>query len=87
MPLDFSAVGSVADTYRWKQVASVIEAAIRDGSIPPRTPVPSETAIMQGAGVGRKTARRAVRDLRERGLLYTVEGLGSFASPDIPPPG
>ena len=85
MPLDFSGVGSAADVFTWKQVADVLEAAILDGTIPPRQPLPSEAAIMREARVGRKTARRAVRDLRDRGLVFTVEGLGSFAAESLPP--
>jgi len=82
--LDFSGVGDADDTFRWQQVAAVIEAAVRDGTIAPRKAVPSEAQIMRDARVGRKTARRAIRDLRERGIVYTVEGLGSFASGDLP---
>lgn len=80
MPLDFSGVGDAADSFKWQQVAAVIETAILDGTIPPRQAIPSETQIMQAAGVGRKTARRAVHDLRDRGIVYTVQSLGTFAA-------
>jgi GntR family transcriptional regulator len=80
-PLDFSRVGMHPDVYRWEAIRDVIEEAIASGDIPPRGRVPSEEYICQAAGVTAKTVRRAVRDLRDRGLLYTRAGLGTFASP------
>lgn len=48
----------------------------------PRTgPVPSETQLGQIYPVSRDTIRRAVRELRARGLVYTVQGKGSYVTP------
>ena len=83
--LDFSRLGEDPDIFLWQRIAAVIEAAIRSGDLSPRSLVPSETQLMGMTGAGRKTVRRAVRDLRERGLLYTVQSLGTFVAREIPP--
>ena len=41
----------------------------------------SEVRLVQEFGVARETIRKAIRQLREEGLLYTVPNLGSFVSP------
>lgn len=79
MALDFSTVGLHADEFRWQAVRDILLTGITGAE--PRTRVPSEKYISQRAGVSEKTARHAIRDLRDRGLLYTVSGLGSFVAP------
>ena len=79
LDLDFSRVGQFGDEFRWKAVRDVLQAAI--ASAAPRTRIPSETYIAQRAGVSDRTVRKAIHDLRDRGLLYTVSGLGSFVAP------
>lgn len=79
LALDFSGVGMHADEFRWQAVRDILLEGIANA--PPRTQVPSEMYISQRAGVSEKTARHAIHDLRDRGLLYTVRGLGSFVSP------
>jgi DNA-binding GntR family transcriptional regulator len=51
---------------------------IRSGEIQPDYPIPSEATLQQQYGVARNTSRRAVELLRERGLVYTISGRGSF---------
>jgi GntR family transcriptional regulator len=63
------------------QVADVIAARIADGDLVPNRPIPSETAMVQEFGIARGTARRAVELLRERGLVATVPGRGTFVLP------
>ncbi|MER7909833.1 GntR family transcriptional regulator [Streptomyces sp. NPDC096068] len=46
----------------------------------PGDPIPSETALSQRHGVARMTARRALGVLRERGLIETRWGKGSFVA-------
>ncbi|MCM4078925.1 GntR family transcriptional regulator [Paractinoplanes hotanensis] len=48
---------------------------------PVDSPIASENDIRQRWGVARATARHAIAELRERGLVYTVAGRGSFVSP------
>ncbi|MEV0614601.1 GntR family transcriptional regulator [Nonomuraea sp. NPDC050404] len=73
------------DRPRWQQIADVIRQRIQSGAYPPKHLV-SELSLVQEFGVARDTARKAVRALREEGLLYTVPHLGSFvgqrAEPD-----
>ncbi len=63
------------------QVADVIAARIAAGDLVPNRPIPSETAMVQEFGIARGTARRAVELLRERGLVATVPGRGTFVLP------
>jgi len=65
----------------YRQVADLIAAQIERGQLPPNRPIPSETALMQDFGVARGTARRAVRELRDRGLVATVHGRGTYVLP------
>ncbi|MEV1019932.1 GntR family transcriptional regulator [Streptomyces sp. NPDC050264] len=66
------------------QLADVIEAGIRAGSLAPDRPIPSENAMADEYGVARLTARRAAQELRERGLIVTVRGKGSFVAKNPP---
>jgi GntR family transcriptional regulator len=61
-----------------QQIADRLEARIRSGELPPDRPVPSETTLGQEYPVSRDTIRRAIKALRERGLIHTVQGKGSY---------
>jgi DNA-binding GntR family transcriptional regulator len=60
------------------QLASIVERRIRRGKIPPNRPVPSELQLQREFGVARGTARKAIAVLRDRGLVVTVPGRGTF---------
>lgn len=60
------------------QVANEIAGRIERGELLPDNPIPSELAIQQEFGVARGTARRAVQELRERGLVITIPQRGTF---------
>lgn len=64
----------------FEQIAAVLAARIEDGTYPPRRRIPSEAAICEEFGVARPTARRAVEELRARGLVVTVRGKGTFVT-------
>lgn len=68
------------DRPRWQQIADVLRARITTGEYPPKHLV-SEVRLVQEFGVARDTIRKATRQLREEGLIYTVPNLGSFVSP------
>jgi DNA-binding GntR family transcriptional regulator len=51
------------------------------------TPLPSEPHLMQELGVARETARKAVRVLRDEGLVQIVQGRGAFVISASTPPG
>ncbi len=63
------AYAQIADDYRVK---------ILTGELPPDTPLPSESALMDEYGVSRIVARQAVGVLRNEGLIHTHTGKGSF---------
>jgi GntR family transcriptional regulator len=63
------------------QVADILRARIEAGELLPDRPVPSETQLQQEFGVARGTARKAIALLRDRGLVVTVKGRGSYVNP------
>jgi GntR family transcriptional regulator len=64
------------------QVARDIEADITAGRLAPDTRLPSEPELSQQYGVARMTVRRAVAQLRDKGLVVTIHGRGSWVAPD-----
>lgn len=66
------------------QIADEIERRIRSGEYEPKHPI-YEIRIVEEFGVARETARKAVKHLRDRELVFTVRGMGSFVSEEMPP--
>lgn len=64
----------------YRQLAAQLEAAIRDGSLPPDRRIESETALMERYGVSRITLRQAVDDLVRKQLLVRKQGKGTFVT-------
>ncbi|MFD7706422.1 GntR family transcriptional regulator [Streptomyces sp. NPDC059785] len=60
------------------QLADIIAGKIKSGKLAPDRPIPSENHLADEYGVARLTARRTAQELRERGLIVTVRGKGSF---------
>lgn len=69
----------------YQQVADTIRRRIASGAIPPGHAVPSEHQIVDEFEVSRITASKALRLLRDEGLVYTVRGRGSFVGPEGSP--
>src|SRR5271169_4611290 len=44
------------------------------------TRVPSESEIVKSFGISRMTANRALRELRDEGVLLRIAGVGSFVA-------
>lgn len=65
--------------YEWQRVARKIAGDIESGRIPPGGALPGIVRLAETYGVADRTARRALRDLRERGLIETLPHKGSFA--------
>lgn len=61
------------------QIATEIERRIRSGEYEVKHPI-YEVRLVQEFGVARDTARKATVILRERGLIFTVRGMGSFVA-------
>ncbi|MEO3888316.1 GntR family transcriptional regulator [Nonomuraea sp. B5E05] len=51
------------------------------GECEPDTPIPAEKDLMVFAGVSRATARRAIGDLVQEGLLVARQGSGTYTAP------
>lgn len=64
--------------YEWQRVAREIETDIASGRIPPGAALASIVRLAEQYGVADHTVRRALRDLRERGLIETLPHKGSF---------
>jgi GntR family transcriptional regulator len=62
------------------QVAIFIRGTIIVRQLPPGSPLPSEPELTERYGVSRETARRAMRALREIGLVETRRGVGHFVA-------
>lgn len=62
-------------------IADVLAARIEDGTYPPEARLPAELELAAEFGASRESVRRAVAELRERGLIETVKGKGSFILP------
>lgn len=68
----------------YEQIADVLASRIADGTYPPRRRIPSEADIRNEFGVSRPTAQSAVQLLRERGLVTTVTGKGTYVAGEGP---
>ncbi|MBW6440015.1 GntR family transcriptional regulator [Actinoplanes hulinensis] len=64
----------------YMQVADAITARIDAGDLLPNRPIPSENQMVQEYGVARGTARKAIQLLRDRGLVITVVGRGTYVA-------
>ncbi|MFJ3278511.1 GntR family transcriptional regulator [Streptomyces halstedii] len=60
------------------QVADRVEREIRGGRLPYGARLPNERDMGAEYGVAPGTARRAVQELRERGLVKTLPNKGTF---------
>ncbi|MDH2393360.1 winged helix-turn-helix domain-containing protein [Streptomyces sp. HNM0663] len=64
----------------YMRVLDALTADIRAGKFAPGERIPSEAELCERHKVARETARRAVRVLRERGLVVTEWGKGTFVA-------
>ncbi|MEU9581759.1 winged helix-turn-helix domain-containing protein [Streptomyces chilikensis] len=64
--------------YEWQRIAREIEQEIAAGRIPRGGALPGIVRMAEQYGVADRTVRRALQDLRERGLIETLPHKGSF---------
>lgn len=64
--------------YVYVQLADYIAARIEDGRLQPGAKLPAERDMAEQYGVAYLTVRRAMAELRERGLIVTVIGRGTY---------
>ncbi|MCA2200342.1 MULTISPECIES: GntR family transcriptional regulator [unclassified Streptomyces] len=67
-----------AAEYVYRQVADRVAADIEKGRLRPGARLPGERALAEQYGVAIGTARRAVQELRDRGLAVTLPSKGTF---------
>jgi GntR family transcriptional regulator len=67
-----------AATPPYRQVADQLAERIESGDLAPGARVPSIRTLVQEFGVAPNTARRALTDLQERGLVVIRQGWGTF---------
>lgn len=67
----------------WRQIGSVLEAAIRAGQHAPGERLATEAELAARFAVNRHTIRRAMEELEMRGLVRVEQGRGSFVAEDV----
>ena len=60
------------------EIANDIAAKIASGEYAEEQRLPGEADLAEMYGTARMTVRRAIRELRERGLVHTVYGKGTY---------
>jgi len=73
-----SPVDPLADDFSYVQVADNIQVRIELGEFTHR--LPSERHLAEEYGVAYQTVRHAMKVLRERGLIITRQGRGTFVA-------
>jgi GntR family transcriptional regulator len=67
------------------RAADYLTALIRSGDLSPGSRLPPERELATNLGVAYDTIRRTTALLRERGLIVTVHGRGTYVSDPLPP--
>ncbi|WP_193162753.1 histidine utilization repressor [Microbulbifer hainanensis] len=69
---------------RYAAIKRHIRQQIESGNWPVHFQVPSENQLAQDFGVSRMTARRALSELTDEGVLMRSQGLGTFVAEPVP---
>ncbi|WP_295803436.1 histidine utilization repressor [uncultured Microbulbifer sp.] len=69
---------------RYAAIKEHIRAQIESGKWPAQFRVPSENQLAQDFSVSRMTARRALSELTDEGVLMRSQGLGTFVAEPVP---
>ncbi|MEU6552140.1 winged helix-turn-helix domain-containing protein [Streptomyces sp. NPDC046915] len=75
---DQSPVDPSKPVYVWQQVADWIARRIETGELQAGARLEGERELAEQVGVAVGTVRRAVEDLRERGLVVTLPAKGTY---------
>jgi GntR family transcriptional regulator len=70
-----------SDIPLYQQLAAILRERIRTGQLKHLDPLPSETTLEQEFEVSRDTVRRAIQELRDEGLVFTVRRRGTYVGP------
>lgn len=77
---DLAAPGGRDSDLAYLRVANDIAARIASRELPPGTRLRAERDLAAHYGVAYGTVRRAMQVLRERGLIETIHGRGTFVA-------
>ena len=78
---DHPAIDPIAPKLVYVQVADHITARIKAGELKPGARLPAERDLATEYGVSYDTIRRATALLRERELIITIVGRGTYVKP------
>lgn len=67
-----------SDSPLYAQLAEILRALVE--GLPPGSPLPSESELETRYSVSRTVVRQALTDLKYKGLVYGVKGVGSFVA-------
>ncbi len=73
-------IDSVSAQPLYLQIKNMLAQRILDGDYAPHERLPSESELMKVFGVSRITVRQALRDLHADGLVFSVQGKGTFVA-------
>src|SRR5690242_10763453 len=65
---------------RYYQLKEILHAKIRAGQWQPGVLIPSERELCEQYGLSRMTVRQGITELVREGLLYRVQGKGTFVA-------
>lgn len=65
----------------YKQIIDYLKEKINSGEIQPNKKIPTEKELAEQFDVSRITSKRALEELCKEGLIYRVQGSGSFVTP------
>ncbi|BCV24882.1 GntR family transcriptional regulator [Gelria sp. Kuro-4] len=65
----------------YSQLAELLREKIVEGELAPGEKLPSETQLAEMYGVSRITTKQALNELAAQGLIYRLQGSGSYVSP------
>lgn len=68
-----------ASTPKWQSVLADLQTRTL-ATLEPHDPLPSERSLMVTYGVSRMTVREALRSLAGKGLVYRIQGSGTFVA-------
>ncbi|MFF0398273.1 GntR family transcriptional regulator [Streptomyces sp. NPDC005248] len=72
---------------KWPQISAAIERDISAGILAPAARIPGAVELSGLWGVSLTVARKALADLREKGLIRTENGVGTFVADTLPAKG
>lgn len=72
----------------YKKIMQALEVAIKKGNYPVGSKLPTEKQLSESYQVSRITAKRALTELEQAGMIFRVQGKGSFVKelPTVVPP-